>query len=394
MRLLFLTPFLPDRQATHGGGAYLAHLLEALADRAEIGLVALLDPEEEARWRAGGHPWRWSEAARRPARPTGLAAVPHQLRMLWLWRTLPLVAAKHWHPGLPALLAGSLAQWRPDVVFVEMAQMAQYLPFLRGTPTVLTDHEAGCPSNTTTGLGALGDRRDVRLWRRHVRRFFPLADLVQAVTAEDAAALAAELGQPVHVRQPACAIPPRGVDPAAAPPRALFVGDYRHQPNPEAAHRLVRDVLPRLRSTLPAAELWLAGPHSERLGDLAAVPGVRILGFVPDLASVFGQVRLLLAPVYSGGGFRMKTLSALAHGLPVVTNALGSRGCSAPPGACARAESAADLAAAALRWLTDAGAAGAAGHAAHAWAREHVSPAAVADAQLQLVPGLLAQRGR
>jgi hypothetical protein len=35
----------------------------------------------------------------------------------------------------------------------------------------------------------------------------------------------------------------------------------------------VRDVLPRLRAAqCPDAELWLAGPHEERLGDLAHRP--------------------------------------------------------------------------------------------------------------------------
>lgn len=392
MRLLFLTPFLPDRQAAHGGGAYLANLLAGLAGQAEIGLVALMTPEETMRANIAGHPWHWSAAAPRRARPAGLAGAWHSLRMLWRWQTLPLVAAKHWQPAIPGLLARARAEWRPDAVFVEMAQMAQYLPYLRGLPTVLTDHEAGCPANTTTGLGRLGDRRDRRLWQAHVRRFYPLADLVQAVTPEDAACLAADLGRPVGVRPPVCDVPERPAAAGKSPPRALFLGDYRHQPNPEAARRLVREVLPRLRADAPQVELWLAGPGGDRLSDLATTPGVRVLGFVPDLANLLGEVRLLLAPVYSGGGFRMKTLTALAHGLPVVTNALGARGCSAPPTACVQAESAADLAAAALAWLTDAGRAAAAGQAAHAWARDHLSPTAVAAAQLRVLQDLLARR--
>ncbi len=109
----------------------------------------------------------------------------------------------------------------------------------------------------------------------------------------------------------------------------MFLGDYNHRPNPEAAEMLVRDVLPLLLAGDPTAELWLAGPNQERVQHLAAVPGVRILGFVPDLRTLFGQVRVLLAPLLSGGGFRMKSLAALAHGLPVVTNALGARGCTA-----------------------------------------------------------------
>ena len=100
----------------------------------------------------------------------------------------------------------------------------------------------------------------------------------------------------------------------------------------------MRDVLPRLRTAVPDAELWLAGPNPQRLGALRGQPGVRVLGFVPDLRELFGQVRLLLAPLFSGGGFRMKSLAALAHGLPVVTNALGARASTAPPPARAVCE--------------------------------------------------------
>jgi glycosyltransferase involved in cell wall biosynthesis len=388
MRLLFLTPFAPEPGAAHGGGAYLGSVLAALASRAEVGVLGFAAPGRAA---PGKSPWQWQDTVALPARTAGLRGLPGRLGTLWRWRRLPLVAAKHWHPAMRDRLAAALSEWRPDVVMVELAQMAQYLPFLRGVPTVLTDHEAGCPANTRTGLGPLGDARDRRSWRDYVRRFYTFATALQALTAEDAAALAALLDREVLVRPPACAAAPQPLAPGAAPARVLFVGDYSHDPNPDAARRIATAIVPRLRAALPAVEAWFAGAHAERIADLAALPGVRVLGFVPDLANVLARVRLLLAPVWSGAGFRMKSLVALAHGLPVVTNALGARGCAAPATARALAESPDDLAAAALRWLRDPAAAAAAGRAAHAWAREHLDPAAVAAQQLALAARLAAR---
>ena len=385
MRLLFLTPFAPAPRAPHGGGAYLGSLLAALAQRAEVGVLALRPPG--AGQPAPCPPWQWHDEVGLPHR-LGVAALPRRLTTLWRWRHLPLVAAKHWHGAMPERIRRALADWRPDVVMVELAQMAQYLPLLQDVPTVFTDHEAGCPANTRTGLGRAGDQRDHRLWRGYVQRFYPLARQLQALTPEDAAELGALVGREVRVRPPTCDVPAAAVEPEHAPPRVLFVGDYSHDPNPEAARTVVRDVLPALRAAVPAAEAWLVGPHEQRIADLAAEPGVRVLGFVPDLAGVFAQVRLLLAPVWSGRGFRMKALAALAHGLPVVTNALGARGCAAPSAARAIAEGPQELAAAALEWLRDAQAAGRAGRAAHAWARSHLDPAAVAADQLTLAVSL------
>ncbi len=389
MRILMVTPFLPDEAAPHGGGIYLATLAHALAAKAEVGLVALLRAGEQETLAGDSGPWSWHGALPYRERPRR-GSLLHQLQMLWRWRHLPLVAAKHWHPDMPALLARARVSFQPDVVFVELAQMAQYLPCLRGLPTVLTDHESGCPANTTTGLGVLGDHRDARLWRRYIRHFYPMASLVQTVTVEDARSLAAELGRDVLVRPPTFVVPDQPVAPDQAPPRALFLGDYSHHPNPEAAARLVTDVLPLLRASNPSAELWLAGPNPDRVRALANTPGVAVLGFVPDLRTLFGQVRLLLAPLWSGGGFRMKALAALAHGLPVVTNQLGARGCDAPAPARTIAEGPRALADAALALLGSPADAAIAGRAAFAWAQANLTGDGVADAQIERATRLVA----
>lgn len=389
MRLLFVLPFLPDPRAPHGGGAYLGHLLAALAGTAEVGVIALLPEEEMGRWQSARGSWAWHLAEVRPPAGRGLGQLPRRLQMLWRWRRLPLVAAKHWHAGIAAGIARARREFQPHAALVELAQMAQYLPHLRGVPTVLTDHEAGTPSNTTTGLGAFGDRRDRRLWRDYVHRFYAQADLLQAVTPEDANELQHALHRQVLVRPPTIESPATPVQPGAAMPRALFLGDYHHQPNVEAANRLARDVLPAVRRRLATAELLLAGTASERLRGLGDLPGVRLLGFHPDLGSLLGQARLLLAPVWSGAGFRMKSLTALAHGLPVVTNALGARGIDAPPAARQVAEDVEGLAAAAAKWLGDPAAAAAAGEAAYAWVRDNLTPQRVAALQVQRVHKLL-----
>ena len=393
MRLLFVLPFLPDPRAPHGGGAYLGHLLGALAGTAELGVIALLPEEEMGRWQSSRTTWAWQHAEVRTATGRGLHYLPRRLQLLWRWRREPLVAAKHWHPGLVHGLVRAQREFQPQAVLFELAQMAQYLPHVRGVPTVLTDHEAGTPANTTTGLGPFGDRRDRRLWHCYVRRFYPRADLLQAVTAEDAEQLQRTLQRPVLVRPPTIEGPATPVAPGATKPAALFFGDYHHQPNVEAASRLARDVLPILRRRQPAAELLLAGTASERIRDLGDLPGVRVLGFQPDLGSLLGQARLLLAPVWSGAGFRMKSLTALAHGLPVVTNALGARGLDAPKTARLVADDVESLAAAAATWLDEPAAAATAGKAAFDWVRDTLSPHRVAALQIERVQALLQARG-
>lgn len=382
MRVLFVTPFAPNARAGHGGGAYLGAIASAIQTKATCGLCSLV----EAPANLEPSPWAWRETVIHQTRGGGLLA---SLRRFRQWQRLPLVAAKAWNPAFAVALQRAVREFRPDVAFVEMAQMAQYLPYLRPTRTILTDHESGCPANTTTGLGPLADRRDRRLWDRYVRREFAGADLVQALTPEDAATLRELLQRDVLVRPPAVALPAGPVAPAQAPPNALFLGDYHHAPNPEAARRLVGEVLPLLQRANPTAELWLAGPNEAPIRDLAATRGVRVLGFVDDLPSLFAQVRLLLAPLWSGSGFRVKAATALAHGLSVVTNELGGRGLGASAPAIQRGETPAELAALATPLLNDREAAASAGAAAFAWSRTNLAAEAIAHTQLARAAGLL-----
>ena len=394
VRLLVVAPFLPDTRATHGGGLYLGTLCEALAKRVELGVVAPVRADEMSRAQVGACPFRFVAALPFPERPRGRALVRHRAVMALRWglRGLPLVAAKHQSRAMAAAVRRAVAEWAPDAALVEVAQSAQYLGDLGAVPSVFTDHEAGVPANANTDLGGWADRRDARLWRRYVERFYRRASLLQAVTKEDAAALQRMLDRPVAVRLPVVQVARNPAACASAPPRILFLGNYSHRPNPEAARALADRVLPLVRARVPSAELWLAGPHAGKLDGVRERPGVRVLGFVDDLAGLFAQVRALVAPLYSGAGFRMKGLSALAHGVPVVTNDLGARGIDVPAPARTVVESDADLAEAAVRMLTDATHVAAAGRAAHAWAQHNLAADAVAAVQLERIAELL--RGR
>ncbi len=364
-----------------------------MAEQAELALAAQLRPEDAQHLATNGNsPFArtWTVAA---SRPKGFERRLHQARMLVRWGICgePLVAAKFATHAMHDAVRRAVAEFRPDAVLLELAQSAQFVTKLGGIPCILTDHEAGVPANTQTDLGAWADRRDRRLWANYVRRHFAAADLLQAVTAEDAAQLGQMLGRQVEVRPPAIVIPANPSPRLGTPLRMLFLGSYSHEPNARAARVLATEVLPLVRRQVPDAELWLAGPDCNRIETLAG-KGVRVVGFRDSLASLFAEVRLVLSPLYSGGGFRMKVLAALSHGVPVVTNALGARGVAAPAPAKTVHETSEALADAATAMLLDERRCADAGALAHRWASENLSPHAVAQTQLKRIRDLLARQ--
>lgn len=394
VRLLYATPFLPHEGADHGGGAYLAALLGALAARADVALVSFAtDAELRARTAPAGR-LASVDLVARTLRGEG-SRPRHALRMLARFVAgTPIAAAKFTSRTMAAALHDAALRFSPDVVLLEMSVMAQFVHAVAGSPTIVTDHEAGGAIPASLGFG-LGQRHDRHLWRGYVDHHYRAASSVQALNDDDASTLSARLGRPVAVRPPTVAMPALAAEPASAGARMLFVGDYAHHPNPVAAAWLVRELLPAVRARVPHAELWLAGPRAtDEVRALAAAAGVRVLGFVPDLAALYRDVRCLVAPLFSGSGSRIKVLTALAHGVGVVSNALGLRGIAAPPPAVQRGESTAALCDAVVPLLVDAESARRAGAAARAWALAHVSPDAVARRQLELCEALLADRPR
>jgi glycosyltransferase involved in cell wall biosynthesis len=398
VRILVASPFLPHADAGHGGGVYLHAFVKALAARASVDLVSFATRSELREPPSLPAALASVRLVERPEirELTGTARLRQKGMMLrrWAQGRLPVVVAKFRSRAMArALRQTARSASPPDAALFEMDLMAQYLPCLGPIPKILTDHEAGHPVPAAIGPRGLGTRRDARLWDSYVGRTYAQADRLQALTTEDAAELGARFGRDVHVRPPLVELPPSAVDPATAPPRILFLGDYRHAPNPEAAREVALQVLPRIREQVPDAELWLAGPNpTPFVAALAEAPGVRVHGFVRDLGALFGQVRALVAPVFSGGGSRIKVLTALAHGLPVISNELGLRGVAASRPAVGRGETPQQLCDAVLPLLLDANAAGAAGRSARSWASASLAGDRVAEDQVAAIQSLLEER--
>lgn len=102
-------------------------------------------------------------------------------------------------------------------------------------------------------------------------------------------------------------------------PAVLFLGNMGYQPNFDAAQLLIDEIAPEILQQLPNARIVIAGPGSE-------VFGSRGLGFVDDLEQLMEQTDVLVVPLREGSGTRIKILDAWAHGVPVVSTAVGAEG--------------------------------------------------------------------
>jgi polysaccharide biosynthesis protein PslH len=113
----------------------------------------------------------------------------------------------------------------------------------------------------------------------------------------------------------------------------LFVGSFHHKPNIRAAYWLLNDIWPLLKEQEADAGMTLVGldPPPE-LCKMAQLAGVRVAGNVNDIKPYYERSEVVVVPIQTGGGIRIKILEAGAAQRPVVTTRIGAEGLPIVPG--------------------------------------------------------------
>ena len=402
LRLLFLAPFPPRRDGTHGGSRAAAELLVRLAERHRVAVIylrgrrdsaadpALLDRCEVVR-----------EVARRP--PSGTVN-----RLGWRL-TVALQRAR----GTPGAVGGSLSHdfaaavgelaksWQPDVVQLEYHLMGAYLPQLASCPAprVLRQYEPGAatardrathrswPARFTSGL-------EERAWERFERRVMSRVQVVIALTERDAATLRPLAGAtPIEIIPLGVSASPLALDAAGKAAELLFVGNFIHPPNIEAAERLMRRILPRVRAKCPEVVLRIVGANLPDRWQGRDAEGLVVSPDVADVGPFLDRAAVVMAPLSIGGGMRVKVMEALAAGKAVVATPLALEGLAVEDGDQVRiGRTDAELAEAAVELLGDAERRGALGRRARSWAVTALDWAGPVAAFERVYASLLAQR--
>lgn len=106
----------------------------------------------------------------------------------------------------------------------------------------------------------------------------------------------------------------------------LFVGNFNHTPNIDAALWLCREIMPKVQARIPGIRLSIIGPNPPAEVQALAGPAISVLGWVPDTGPHLDAARVSVAPLRVGAGMKGKVGEALSRGIPVVTTTIGAEG--------------------------------------------------------------------
>lgn len=217
----------------------------------------------------------------------------------------------------------------------EHTQSAYYFDELPGVQVALSLHNVdsrlqrdiarGYPRLSAMRVRSANRSRSMRALER---RALPLASAVLCVSPEDARAARSFARQVLVV--------PNGVDDdlfEIAPEQPedetlLFFGRLSYRPNAHGLLRFLREGWPVLAQARPAARLRIAGGgvNEEVVTAARAAERVEAVGLVDDIATELARASVVVAPIWHGGGTRLKVLEALGAARPVVGPALAVSG--------------------------------------------------------------------
>jgi glycosyltransferase involved in cell wall biosynthesis len=323
-----------------GGHQRTFHVLRSLSENFRLRLVAPAEP---------GQSEAVAELARR-----GIDVIPVPVAPRTLWSEVPRVLKasalgepyvfyrRHDRRAVRSAIHVAISQHAPDLFYLDHLDSFLYRPALPDVPAVIDLHnvystlaQRAAREGRSRGK-ALYLGREAELLVRVEHRIARGPDVLLAVSEEDRRHFSSLGGRRV-------ALVPNGVDCDAladmptgresGPPLVLFVGSLSWGPNVSAARILAREIMPAVRRRCPEARARIVGrgPSPDVLA-LGRLPGIEVLGSVPDVGPHLREASLLAVPLHAGGGTRLKILEAFAAGLPVVSTPIGCEGIDAVDG--------------------------------------------------------------
>lgn len=107
-----------------------------------------------------------------------------------------------------------------------------------------------------------------------------------------------------------------------------FVGNMSYGPNIEAIKWFTSEVMPTIQSELPQVKLTIVGKNPSQIVLDLAGPNVEVTGSVASMEPYYQAADLIVVPLLSGGGVKVKLLEAISYKKAVVSTSKGVEGTS------------------------------------------------------------------
>ncbi len=213
--------------------------------------------------------------------------------------------------------------------------------FSQGLPVVFRAHDmlsetiVKFGAGERAGVGSMVARIEAMRTRKFEERVWQLSTIIAPVTQRLTTLIGGHLG--VNGQGKMLYLPvvtemmrtPESVQDVASG-LVLYVGTVHYPPNLQGLRWFLDNVWPRVISCRPDARFRIIGKGGHLLENSNA--SVEILDYVESLDAHYSEANVLVVPLFSGSGIRLKILESFSWGIPVVSTTEGYLGLDLTPG--------------------------------------------------------------
>ena len=327
MNILFLSrwyPFPPN----NGSKLRVFHLLRALAAQHTVTLLSFREQEEVVDIEAPEiqslcreiHTVPWPKF--NPTSGTSLAG---------LFNPKPRSVLDSHSPQMAAKIQQLIAENQFDLIIASQVGTAGYGRYFQNIPALFEEVEMGIYHEQMAQADSFKSKLRYRLtlskqahYLRELLQYFDTCTVVSE--PEQALVKTAVPGYKNVEIIPNCMnladyaqvrVPKR-------PNSLIFTGSFTYHVNHQAMEWYVGQVNSLVQAQIPDVQISITGDHANL--PLPAANNITRTGFVDDIRSWIASSCISLAPIFMGGGTRLKILEAMALRTPVVATSKGAEG--------------------------------------------------------------------
>ena len=326
MRILFIAPFLPYPENS-GSKIRAMGLLRSLKGN-ELLLFAFGDQKERVHFKELKKLCSELFVFQKPK------ISPFQ-KFLNHFSSKPLLSKRFWLKEVKIKIEEILKEKKIDLVVVETLHMAEYVKSLKGLCKVLDEHNLE--------FVRAGRRVSAHShWIRKIYYYLIMMRLrryeLKTIKMFDKCLVCSESDRKTingFIPNKKVTVIPNSVDVnyfgarqgAHDSKSIIFTGTMWYEPNVDAVKYFAREIFPLLREDLPDIEFVIVGDKpTEDVIVLSKEKGISVTGYTDDIRPYLSTASIFVAPIRMGSGTRLKILSAMCAGLPVVSTSVGCEG--------------------------------------------------------------------
>jgi len=234
------------------------------------------------------------------------------------------------------MILATLARESFDIVHFESVYTAPYLSAVRAAtdaPTVCRSHNMeyeiwqGSAKLEQNPLKKWYINRLANQLESYERGMANAFDGIATITEADEHTL-----RRIGCRLPIATIPfgmdvaGQRVDKKNQTPAVFHLGSMDWLPNQDGIRWLLDDVWPTVVAEFPSIKLYLAGRSMPQWLKEVHRANVEVVGEVDDAFGFIASKSIMVVPLHSGGGMRIKIVEGLALGKAIVSTSLGAAG--------------------------------------------------------------------